>query len=264
MRLMIRSLLIAATCAATALPGASVFGQSGGQAGAQTGTLAGGQACETYAVTARLLNVRSEPSVFGRILDVLAEDQIACVSEIKNTSGQQWGNVVHKSDPGAATEPVNGWASMRFLTPVTLSGSGSASDQGAPAVGPDQGPSQGPENPPQPENPALPANPALLATGDTDEFMLTFTAPVPYGAFPVRGRSLQTLAQGLPLFAPFEGLPEDRWRVQCANCHQWNADRLCEQGKGYAANPAMTLRIQHPYGGPYKKTLGDWAKAGCK
>ena len=212
-----------------------------------------GAACSDYEVSARLLNVRAEPNVFGSIIDVLRQGERVCVTREESSGGQRWGFVASKGPAGGDAQSVEGWTSLRYL------------EAAAPAAAPPvaeapTAPAPAPTAPvPTAPVPTAPAAPTPVA-GDG----LTFTDPVPYGAFPVRGRSLQQLAGSIPLFAPFEGLPEDQWKKQCTGCHQWNRDRLCEQAKSYADNPAAILRISHPYGGPYKKALSDWHEGGCQ
>ena len=94
--------------------------------------------------------------------------------------------------------------------------------------------------------------------------MLHFDKPIPFGPFPVNGRSIAQLADGIPLFPPMEGLDESIWKKTCRNCHQWDRRILCEQGASYAKNPKSALRHPHPYGGADKIALMNWAKGGCQ
>ncbi|MCB8837760.1 SH3 domain-containing protein [Aurantimonas sp. VKM B-3413] len=210
---------------------------------------AAAQSCDNYRVEARLLNMRAEPNVFGNIIDVLRQDEIVCLSKTQSTSGQDWGLVVTKSRPdGSGSETVEGWTSLRYLSKMETPPSDPGADQ--PVAGQPQ---------PQPtDDAALPGT-----VPEPEPAQLNFAEPVPFGPFPVRGRSLEQLANSLPLFSPIDGLPDTRWKKQCTSCHQWNKDRLCDQGKSYAASPVNIIRIQHPYGGPYKKALATWAKSGC-
>ncbi len=93
---------------------------------------------------------------------------------------------------------------------------------------------------------------------------LRFDAPVPHGAYPVRGKSIQELAASIPLNPPIVGLQEALWKKSCQSCHQWNRERLCEQGKSYINAPNDLMRHPHPYGGAYKVALMRWSMAGCK
>jgi hypothetical protein len=104
-----------------------------------------------------------------------------------------------------------------------------------------------------------PAKPPATA-GDA----LRFDQPVPFGTKPVRGQTLEQLANGEPLFPPIEGLPENLWKKNCATCHKWDKARLCEQGASYVKSAKGAFRHQHPYGGPYKLALMRWASSGCK
>jgi hypothetical protein len=93
---------------------------------------------------------------------------------------------------------------------------------------------------------------------------LRFDQPVPFGAKPVLGQTLEQLAKGEPLFAPIEGLPVNLWKKSCTTCHKWNKARLCDQGASYVKSGKSAFRHQHPYGGPYKLALMRWASSGCK
>ena len=93
---------------------------------------------------------------------------------------------------------------------------------------------------------------------------MRFTEPLTSSPFPVNGRSLETLVQGVPLFPPFEGLDEATWKKPCSACHKWDRMSLCEQGATYVKNPRSALRGSHPYGGPEKIAIMQWAKTGCQ
>jgi len=79
-------------------------------------------------------------------------------------------------------------------------------------------------------------------------------------------KSIGELAQGTPLFPPFEGLEKSYWEnQQCSNCHDWTKPNLCEQGTFYTgAAPEAVDRIEHPYGGFFKSALRLWAAADCQ
>jgi len=78
-------------------------------------------------------------------------------------------------------------------------------------------------------------------------------------------RSFKQLIDGSPMFAPIDGLPEEHWLDKsCSNCHQWNAERLCEQGQFYLdKTTSMINRAKHPYGGFFKESLKLWTEEGC-
>lgn len=206
-------------------------------------------ACESYQVNAQGLNLRSAPSIAGEIVGVLRDRQIVCIGGIEDTNGQQWGNVTRRAEPdGSAPETISGWSNMRYLTAVTLppSAETDTAETGSAVAGetPDAAPDTG-------------------VTPHIDAVAVAYGDVIEVGPYPVRGRSLEQLANGIPLFPPIEGLPEDRWKNQCTTCHQWDRDRLCVQGKSYADDPVSAFRIQHPYGSPFKKALGAWAAGGC-
>lgn len=212
--------------------------------------------CESFTVNAKLLNMRNEPNVFGSIVDVLRDEQIVCIGEITNNSGQQWGNVVSKSEPdGSATEAVNGWSNMRYLAPAAMATAPVATT-----------PEPVPVETPEPVDTAdsgdatAPAPTPATAPGDVP----AFNEPWETGAFPLNGRSLEQLSNAIPLFPPIEGLPDDVWKQPCTGCHQWNQDRLCEQAQSYITDPANIFRIKHPHGGIVKNALFQWASAGCE
>ena len=70
---------------------------------------------------------------------------------------------------------------------------------------------------------------------------------------------IDSLIEGTPLFAPFEGLPEELWKTQnCASCHQWDSAKLCDQAQTYVTRGASGLdRIQHPYGLVFKRAMAN-------
>ena len=94
---------------------------------------------------------------------------------------------------------------------------------------------------------------------------ILFSQPLASEDAAINGKSLQTLIAGTPLFPPIEGLDESYWKSQSCNyCHNWSQQALCDQGDFYASrDDASPARIQHPYGGPFKQSLADWAAAGC-
>lgn len=94
--------------------------------------------------------------------------------------------------------------------------------------------------------------------------IVRFNQPIKGDAYPVNGYSLEQLVHGVPEFPPIEGLPESIWKKTCDNCHQWNQQSLCVQAKIYAADPKMAFRKQHPYGGPEKVAMMNWAEHGCQ
>jgi len=117
--------------------------------------------------------------------------------------------------------------------------------------------------PPPPSSPAavLPTAPPAAPLGQD---VIRFSDPITDPSSPLNGRSLEQLIAGVPLFPPFDGLPDDIWRKTCSNCHQWNRQSLCVQAKIYAQAAKMAYRKQHPYGGPEKIQMMEWAQSGCQ
>ena len=100
-----------------------------------------------------------------------------------------------------------------------------------------------------------------------DEWFVPIGIPaifVPFFLVHDRLRSLEQLVQGVPLFPPIEGLDESIWKKNCNACHKWDRRTLCEQGATYIKDPKMALRGSHPYGGPEKVAIMQWAKTGCQ
>lgn len=110
------------------------------------------------------------------------------------------------------------------------------------------------------ETPVKP-DPAPSAGGEA----VTFLGPIndPGGA--IDGRSLAELIRGSPAFPPFEGLPDEVWKGKtCSACHQWDQAKLCAQATTYVTRGVGGLeRIQHPYGGGFKRALAGWARQDC-
>src|SRR5262249_32764503 len=111
--------------------------------------------------------------------------------------------------------------------------------------------------------PAAPPPPPAAAAPDSED-VVRFDEPLKTGPPPVNGRSLEQLVQGVPLSPPIEGLDESVWKKNCNACHKWDRRTLCEQGATYLKNPRMALRGSHPYGGPEKVAIMQWAKTGCQ
>jgi hypothetical protein len=105
---------------------------------------------------------------------------------------------------------------------------------------------------------------ASSQSAQMEQEIIRFNQPINSGSYPVNGYSLAQLVRGVPEFPPIEGLPESVWRKTCDNCHQWNQQSLCVQAKIYAADPKMAFRKQHPYGGPEKTAMMNWAEHGCQ
>jgi hypothetical protein len=93
-----------------------------------------------------------------------------------------------------------------------------------------------------------------------------FDLPLTIGVEHLSGKSIEQLITMTPLYAPFEGLPEELWKdQQCSSCHGWTKKTLCDQGQTYVtANNERAVSKTHPFGGGFKRTLRGWAQDGCK
>ncbi len=238
---------------------------------------AGAESCRYFELSAILVNVRRDPARPGGYLDVLEKGDTACVTEERKIDNVTWAFVRDKTGQDGNVAEVGGWANMLYLTPGSAP---AASETAAAPATPEEPPSpeaqSGPAKPAaEPETvaePAAPEKPASTTASQTASAaptrapsdQLRFDEPVPFGAYPVQGRTLKELAGGEPLFPPIEGLPEELWKKPCATCHKWNQERLCEQGNSYLKAAKYVLRHQHPYGGTYKLALMRWAKSGCE
>jgi hypothetical protein len=172
-------------------------------------------------------------------------------------------------------EPVDGWTKLGELKPLSPAEAkaygGSVplavASEGAPA--PDASPTPPAKAPVAAATPVAAAAPPSTAVAAQPDDLLRFDQPVPFGPFPVNGRSLKSLLgltnePSFPMFPPIEGLEDSLWKKACPTCHKWNEARLCEQGKSYLKTPRYALRQPHPFGGADKIALMRWAKGGCQ
>jgi len=213
--------------------------------------------CKLYTVTAPILDVRKDAEKQGGYIDVLEGGEVACVTKEQQVGNKAMGFVAHKVPKEGPIKPINGWVGLRFMK---LQAKGEAAAPKAEAAAPRPEPAA-PEAEPKQEEAA--AVPAPAPAQKPEEEGLKFDQPVPFGPYPVRGKTLQELAQWEPIFSPLEGLDESLWKKSCATCHKWNQERLCKQGASYIKAARLVFRHQHPYGGPYKLALMRWAKSGC-
>jgi hypothetical protein len=246
------------------------------------------EGCRYFELTSILVNVRRDPGRPGGYLDVLEKGDVACVTEQRKLNDATWAFVREKTADDGSTSDVGGWANMRYLTPGTAPGAAKTATATAPPAPKVAVEVAKPAKPTEPATTASPPTPppptagtattpaakaeggapkpqrTAAATPNVDPEVFRFDHPVPFGAYPVRGHTLEELLDGKPLFSPIEGLEDELWKKPCSTCHQWNKERLCEQGTSYIKAAKYVLRHQHPYGGPYKLALMRWAKTGCQ
>ena len=96
--------------------------------------------------------------------------------------------------------------------------------------------------------------------------VIAFSDPLVSDVPQIAGRSISQVIAGSPIYPPIPGLPEVVWQNKpCSNCHQWTEAALCEQASRYlVAQAERSLEKPHPFGGPFKKALRDWAAGGCR
>jgi hypothetical protein len=209
-------------------------------------------ACRFLKIQSDNVNISKEPRGDSTYIDVLDAGDIVCATRDEKTDGRDWVFITYKlMKPAGQRQPVNGWANallMQLAEPAELAAA--------------QGPTVPPPVAPAPAPSAVPAPSAGPAA---DQKIVKFSDPIPFGPVSVAGKTLEQLAAGdSPLFPPIEGIPEALWKKPCATCHNWTKETLCEQGARYVKEPALAFRNQHPYGGPMKVTLLEWAKQGCQ
>jgi hypothetical protein len=224
-------------------------------------------ACTLYKVNTSMLNVSKDAG--GDIYnDALFDGEVACVTKLTNVKGIDWAYITYKLDKGSTHTPVDGWAGLQYLQQA--SPAASAAPPPAAAAPPPPAPppvaAVRPAAPPAPPPAAAAppaATPGAVATVRPED-VLRFSQPIPFGAFPVNGHSIQEMIDSTPMFPPIEGLDESLWKKKCTSCHQWNQARLCEQAQTYVKNPRFVLRVPHPFGGTLKLALMRWAISGCQ
>jgi hypothetical protein len=217
-------------------------------------------ACTFYKVNTSLLNISKEAG--GDIYnDALFDGDTTCVTRKTNVNGVDWAFIEYKLGSGDAHTPVEGWSALKYLKETTVANAETSAAPPAAAPAP-MAPAPAAPAPMAPA-PSAAAPPAAASTTIRPEDALRFDQPIPFGPFPVNGHSLKEMIDTTPLFSPIEGLDESLWKKKCTSCHQWNQERLCEQGGTYVQAPRNVLRVQHPFGGALKIALMRWAKSGC-
>jgi hypothetical protein len=222
-----------------ALAAALVFGA--GAASAQ-------DACTMFKVNTSMLNVAKDAG--GHIYnDALFDGDTTCVTRRTSVSGEEYGFISYKLE-GSTRKPVEGWAALRYLQAL------------APGAAPPAAAAPAAPAPAAPA-PSVAAPAPGKAPPIRPEDVLRFDQPIPFGPFPVNGRSLKEMIDTEPLFSPLDGLPEELWKKKCTTCHQWDQARLCAQGATYIQSPRNVLRVPHPFGGALKLAMMRWAQSGC-
>jgi hypothetical protein len=206
--------------------------------------------CQYYQVTVPSLNVFAQPRADSSFISALAKSDFVCVIGEQAVPGDRsWLHITAKLAPQSQRTAMDGWAIKSALQPAGSSDV-AALNAPPPAAAPKPQPAPATANAPPPD-----------IFGHS---AITFTGKITEGPTPVNGSSLAQLITGTPIYPPIEGLPDAVWKKTCNSCHQWNQQSLCVQAKLYAKDPKMTMRIQHPYGGPEKIAMMKWAQGGCQ
>jgi hypothetical protein len=207
-------------------------------------------ACQYYQVNAPSLNVFSQPRADSSFVAALGKSDFVCVVGEQAVQGDRiWVHVTAKLAPQSQHTAMDGWAIKSALQPAAQADVAILTSA-PPAAAPKPQPAPAAANAPPPD---------IFGHG-----VITFTGKITEGPTPVNGSSLAQLITGIPIYPPIEGLPDAVWKKTCNNCHQWNQQSLCVQAKLYAKDPKMTMRLQHPYGGPEKIAMMKWAQGGCQ
>jgi hypothetical protein len=216
-----------------------------------------GANCDAYKVDTSLLNISREAGG-DTYKDALFDGDTVCVPQQQTVNGAAWGYVAQKVEANDSRTLVDGWAPMQYLQKI-----GPGQTAAAPPVAP-AAPSAPPVQSAPPSQAAPSPTVAMPGPPIRAEDMLRFDQPIPFGPFPVNGHAIAEMIQSTPLFSPIEGVDESVWKKECKNCHQWNKDRMCQQGATYVKDPKNVLRVPHPFGGALKLALMRWAKSGCQ
>jgi len=84
------------------------------------------QPCKLYKPNAPILDVFKNPGIVGQYVGVLEKAETACVRKVKKIGKRDWGFVSHKIVKSGAPKPMNGWVGLRFLSPVSIPKSATA------------------------------------------------------------------------------------------------------------------------------------------
>lgn len=235
--------------------------------------------CRYFKVNAERVSAFEEPRSESRSIASIDKSAIVCVAGDEEVSGRVWVFIPYQVEPENKHKPIQGWAIKDSFAPASQDEVAALSSSHGPAAPPPvsvappraEGPrrAEGPSGePPRAEAPRRAEGPSgepPRAEGSPGgEEIVRWSEPIQSGGFPVQGHSLEQLVQGVPTFPPIEGLPDEVWKKHCSSCHDWNRQTLCQQAQIYAQDIKMTMRKQHPYGGPEKLAMRNWAQHGCQ
>lgn len=220
--------------------------------------------CRFYKVVTDKLNAFDEPRGDAKFIEALSRDDIVCVVGDQFVGDRVWAYIVYRVLRLDQHGSVNGWAIKSSLQPASQAEVAAARSAQGPSASPSIAAAPPLAAPARPEAAPPSAEPQRPEAAPSGEAVVRFTEPITSGGFPVQGHSLEELVKGIPTYPPIAGLPEEIWHKTCSNCHKWNRQSLCVQANIYAKDPKMAFRKQHPYGGPEKIAMMNWAKNGCQ
>ena len=239
--------------------------------------------CRYFKVTVDKLNAYYEPRADAKLVGALDRDNIVCVAGDEEVAGRVWVFIPFQVEPRKERKPIQGWTPKDSLAPASQAEVAALSESKGPvaepraaavpppAEPPPMPPPTGPQHEPRAAmapaaepSPSAPPPSASSSTAESTQAVVRYAEPIPFGGYPVQGKSLEELVHGVPMFPPIAGLPDNVWHKTCNNCHQWNQQTLCQQAQIYAQDIKMTMRKQHPYGGPEKLAMRNWAQHGCQ
>jgi hypothetical protein len=229
--------------------------------------------CRYFKVTADKANAFYEPRADAKFVAAVDRNGIVCVAGDEEVAGKVWVFIPFQVQPRNQRKPIQGWALKDSLAPALQAEVTAISESKEPAPEPHVAVAPPPAEPPRMPPPSMaPAEPPHAApqpapsaeAGASGGEVVRYSQPIASGGYPVQGHSLEELVHGVPLFPPIEGLPDNVWHKTCNNCHNWNQQTLCQQAMIYAQDVKMTMRKQHPYGGPEKLAMMNWAQHGCQ
>ena len=225
--------------------------------------------CRYFKVGAERVDAFEEPRSDARPIASLEKNNIVCVAGDEEVGGRVWVFIPYRMEPGNNHKSIQGWAIKDSFAPASQDEVAALSSSHAPpapppvaAVAPPPAVPPRTEEPPHTQMPSAEPQRAEHPAG-SDE-IVQWSQPIQSGGFPVQGHTLEQLVRGVPTFPPVEGLPDEVWKKPCSTCHNWNRQTLCQQAQIYAQDIKMTMRKQHPYGGPEKLAMRNWAQHGCQ